>query len=67
MTHDDSVQIAATSPTQRHGRLHAATRGSVGRQSMRDVVVFRPSRNAGRAKRGVGVTTEAEIFRLAKH
>jgi hypothetical protein len=54
VTHDDSVQIAATSPARRRGRLRAATRGSVGLQSMRDVVVpaDRPAaQNAGSASR----------------
>jgi len=36
VTNDDSEQIAAT---QRRGRPHAATRGGVGRRSMREVVV----------------------------
>jgi hypothetical protein len=39
MTHDDSVQIAATSPARGRGRPRAAMRVSVGRRSIRDVVV----------------------------
>ena len=56
MTHDDSVQIAATSPARGRGRPQAATRGSVGRQSIPDVVFA-----AGRAKRGIGIATEAKF------
>jgi hypothetical protein len=54
MTHDDSVQVAATSPARLRGRPHAATRGSVGRLSVRDVVVSGRSpaaQNAGSALR----------------
>jgi hypothetical protein len=40
MTHDDSVQIAAMSPVRLRGRARAATRVSVGRRSMRGVVVL---------------------------
>jgi hypothetical protein len=39
MTHDDSVQIAATSPARGRGRPRAAMRVRVGRQSMRGVIV----------------------------
>jgi hypothetical protein len=39
MTHDDRVQIAATSLARRPGRPHAATRVNFGRRALQDVVV----------------------------
>ena len=54
MTHDDSVQFAATSPARGRGRPRAAMRVRLGRQSMRDVVGSGRSpaaQNAGSASR----------------
>jgi hypothetical protein len=66
MTHD-SFPIAATNPARLRRHPHAATRESVGRQSNARRRRLSQWPIAGRAKRGVGVTTEAEIFRLAKY
>jgi hypothetical protein len=64
MTYDDSVQIAWTSLAQRPA-LARTWRSRKRRVSRRSEPSLFPA-VAGRAEDGLGVTTETEIFRLAK-
>jgi hypothetical protein len=67
MTHDDCVEIEIAATAQREGavarmrrRKWAPAPVDAGRRR------FGGSANAGGARRGIGVTAEAEIFRPAK-
>jgi hypothetical protein len=61
MAHDDSVQIAATSPATAQSSAYG---DASERRAPVDARRRRRSPNAGPAKRGVGVTTEAKFSGL---